>query len=212
MYLISELKCPYCHRQLLKEPKKKAICKECEKSFRVVTRPSDKQKVTATEEECQAFQFYVNLANLYSKEGGFKKDFGIEKERLKKQFGKDPSEQDVLWGLANHLVIEKAKKEDFGGLSGLYLNMALYLHQIGKPCFALKQQSEKMVLMSYKGVYGKVQIMANSCCGICKKEEGKIFSLDEALKKLPIPVKNCTNKINEKAPDGWCVCACLPSF
>lgn len=214
MYLISEQKCPYCHKQLSKEPKKKAVCKDCGQAFRVVTRPSDREKVTATEEEYQAFQFRSNLATFYSKEGEFKKNFGIEKERLKKlkKFGKDPSENDVLWGLANRLLQEKMKSGNWADLGRLYFEMALYLHEIGKPSFRLQQEAKKMELLNDKKteVIKKVKILTSGCCSACKKQEGKVFLVDEAIKKMPIPVKNCTYMINKKAPEGWCVCGYVP--
>lgn len=162
----------------------------------------------------QAFQFRSSLATFYNRKREFEKDFGIEEKRLKKQFGKDPSEKDVLWGLANHLLQEKMKLGDFGALRQLYFEMALYLHEAGKTCFVLQQQSQKMMLMSYSTSYKdmckKVEISANVCCDTCRKQDGKIFPIDEAVKKMPIPPKDCTNKINKEAPDGWCVCSYLP--
>lgn len=211
MYLIAENKCPYCHKGLSKTPKKKALCNNCGKSFRVVTRPSDRQKVIATEAENVAFKFYTNLVRFFPTEKVFEDTFENTKKELQISFKHEPQEADILWSISNRLIQDKAKIGDLAELGQLYFEMALYLHQIGKPCFLLKQQSSKMELMSYKGIYDKVQITANICCNICKKLDGKIFPFNEALKKLPIPVKNCVNKLNEKAPDGWCICGYLPS-
>lgn len=216
--------CPSCHKPLQNTPTKKTKCPHCGEYMFVRARPKDNARVVVTKKDADkidkewlkqsaasALRSYI--VTLFSKESEFEKTFDSEKERLIKQFGSTPSEQDVLWGLANKLLGEKMKAGDWGSLQGLYFNIALYLHQICKPSFLMQKTSQEMLLRYYQKINycKKVEILVTTeSCDVCKKQEKKVFTLDEALKKMPIPVKNCTNKINQEAPDGWCVCSYLP--
>jgi len=212
MYLVAEQKCPYCHKSLPKEPKKGALCGGCKKSFRVVTRPSDKQKVIVKEEEYAGFQFYKNLIRFYPTEKDFYKSIDSTTRELRSKFGREPQEADVLWGVANHLLQEKMKSGDLDILQQVYFEMAFYLHQKGKPNFSIQKASQEMLLRYYKKINycKKVEILAtDESCDVCKMQEKKTFTIEEALKKMPLPAK-CKLKINKKAPDGWCRCTYLP--
>ncbi len=64
--------------------------------------------------------------------------------------------------------------------------------------------SRKGALESYlcSGVVKEVEVLpAKNACDACKEWEGKKIALKEAIKKAPLPIKNCHN---EKY--GYCHC------
>ena len=62
-------------------------------------------------------------------------------------------------------------------------------------------------LLQYKqvGVVSKVEILASqNSCEHCKKQQGRIFEIDEALKARPLPCEECSHEI------GYCRCTYIP--
>ena len=62
-------------------------------------------------------------------------------------------------------------------------------------------------LLQYKqsGVVTKVEILASqNSCEHCKKQQGKIYTVNEALKTRPLPCKECDHEM------GYCRCTYLP--
>ena len=209
MHLVSEKKCPYCNVNLPKEPKRGSKCSKCGEVFHVVGRPSDKQKVITTEEEFRVFNFRKDLEFFYlDNPREFEKALEAARKGLRSQFGHEPKERDVLWRLANDIIVQKAESGDFLNLPQVYLVMALFLHRIGETNFELLKAHHAATLEHFKRQNIKnVSILTSSCCATCQKLGDKKMEINTALKEMPIPSKNCTNKINVKAPDGWCVCA-----
>lgn len=69
------------------------------------------------------------------------------------------------------------------------------------------QKSRKGSLLGYKSMGVKtVRILSagNSSCSKCSELNGKIFTIDEALEQMPIPVRNCDNVY------GYCRCLYFP--
>ncbi len=130
------------------------------------------------------------------------------KEDLTQRFGFTPSEGDIIWRLSNQLILEAMG--DWDRLKGIYFGQALFLHQSGRDCFKLLQEVAKCELREEQksDVVEKVEVSTagNESCPNCQKLEGKIFTIEETLKEMPIPVKDCSHKINPEAPTGWCRC------
>ncbi len=146
---------------------------------------------------------------------GFTEEKYLEvKENLTKKFGFIPSEGDILWSIANQFLMEAMKVNDWQRMKMIYLDMALFLHEEGKDCFKIKQQSAKCELKNLQKseVIKKVEILTcgDSSCLVCQKLTGKILTIEEALRDMPIPVKDCSFKLNPEAPAGWCRCCYLP--
>jgi len=111
--------------------------------------------------------------------------------------------------LFNELSLGFAKKNDYSQLHRLYYQMARFLADYNEEFFFFLQESAKMNLYSFKqleketGLKYKVNIMAavgskNSSCSKCTMQNGKSYTIDEAIEKMPIPVKDCEN--------GFCRC------
>jgi len=130
-----------------------------------------------------------------------------EKEVAKK-FGHKPRYNDVIWHLCNKEIIKN--RNDYSKLSLLYYNMASFLNDRDKDCFQILQQSRKMELLDFKRMGNEeVEIYAGVCFS-CQQLNGKIFKIDDALKQMPIPNKNCTTIRHDKKR-AFCMCRYLPS-
>ena len=56
------------------------------------------------------------------------------------------------------------------------------------------------------GVVLKVEILASdNSCENCKSQNGKIYSIGDAIKNKPLPCKECNNEVY-----GYCRCTYLP--
>lgn len=78
----------------------------------------------------------------------------------------------------------------------------------------LEEQKQVIVkkLLGYHatGFCSKVQILtSDNSCPECKKLEGKILTIEQALSQMPIPCNNCTFELEDGKP-GWCRCTYIP--
>jgi len=136
------------------------------------------------------------------------------KEGLTRKFGFIPSESNTLWGVSNFLSEEAIRMKDWHKMKMLYFNMALFLHQESKDCFKILQEVARCELKNEQksGVVERVEILTagDQSCSACQELAGKILTIEEALRDMPIPVKICSFKLNPEAPSGWCRCCYVP--
>ncbi len=106
--------CPNCHKALSRIPGAKTKCQHCGKFMFVRTRPKDNTRVVVTKAEAdkidEEWSIVAGTHDIFVAE---KEEFAKEKEILRKRFGgKEPSDNDVRWGLLNKQLIEHAKNGD----------------------------------------------------------------------------------------------------
>ena len=201
----SEPICPHCGGVLEKKPKRKKKCPLCKNYIYVRTSSSTSDKILVTEEEAKKIDWLKKLENY----GITEKHFDDQKNKLSKQFGCVPSNHDVIHSLFNKLVLENT---DFHTLEMIYHTHALFLNEEGKDCFKILQQANKMNLLGYKQSeeVEKVTIISgNDSCSSCQRLNGKIYSIEEALKIMPIPCKDCSFILNDEKR-GFCRCTYAP--
>ena len=135
------------------------------------------------------------------KEYGFtEKDFNSSKKELTKQFGKEAPDSDVIWGLFNKAILKNIN--NYFELSGIYSDMASFLELENRSkadILGFQQEAHKAKLFHYKRLgKDKVRCVATlgsqHLCKECEKLNGKIFTIEESLKNMPIPNK-CKNKL-----------------
>jgi len=144
--------------------------------------------------------------------GIVKQDFEIAKAQLSEKFKQEPSNQDVFWSLFHQLIAKN--RNNLQTLKMIYYEMALFLNEQGKDCFTQLQLSNKMELLMYKKAgINKVQILTcgTGSCEQCQLLQDKIYTIDEALEKMPIPNKDCTKKMYDKN-QGFCKCSYVAYF
>ena len=197
-----EAACPYCKKILEQIPQRKKQCPFCKNYIHVRTLPSTLKRILVTEDDARKIDWLKRLDEY----GATEQDFEVIKDQLSKKFGQEPSNQDVLWSLFNQLIAKN--RDDFQTLKRIYYEMALFLNDLGKDFFSILQLSAKMELMNYKQAGIKnVQILT---CGLgsceqCRQLQDKIFTMEEALASMPIPVETCT-KIMANGQRGFCKC------
>lgn len=122
--------CPYCNKPLPKMPAKKKKCPECGNFIFVRTRPSDNEKVLVTEAQTEAIKEQWAIANgthdEYLKD---KERFAEAKDRLARQFGCSPSDNDVQWRLLSEEQLDHAKKAQWGLYTSNVIQMAEILRK-----------------------------------------------------------------------------------
>jgi len=125
-----EAVCPHCNHPLEKRPGKKKQCPHCGQFMYVRTRPSDEQQVLVT--ESQADQIAEQWSIVNGRHDAFlaeKRRFADEKAKLAKQFGHEPSDNDVLWSQLNQDLIEYARQRNWGLFRNAKLDMAEILRK-----------------------------------------------------------------------------------
>ena len=200
--------CPYCNALLERMPERKKKCPSCGRYIYVKTRPSDRLRVLVTEEGAKQIEAERNLKSMTERYGISKKELEETSKRLSNKFGYPAKARDVMWAILSDRTIDSMKKGDWGKLGWLYFEQALFLHEEGKECFHILQESKRCELRAYQssGVVKKVEILdaGDSSCTKCQALRGKVFTMTEALNSMPIPIKDCANSC------GYCRCVYLP--
>ena len=190
--------CPNCGSWLEKRPKRKSKCPICSNSIYVRNGKLFTLDELTVEDFLEEFEYL----------GIDKTCFEETRIILKKRFKTKPSNHDVIWGILNELIIKNAN--DYYILSRLYYNLAFIANKEKKEFFHLLQKSKEMTLKDKQKdrVIEKVRIDAvgyDDLCEECSKLDGKIFSIKEALRQMPIPNRNCTTSI-DGGKRGFCRC------
>ena len=171
--------CPYCGAVLDPAPQRNRKCPHCGERIVVRTRRSDRAKLLLTEES----------------------DFRRVERELTEKWGYAPP-RDVFWGLASEAAMAAMRTGDEHQLSMVYWQQARLLFEEGREHLQIQREAEKATLHRYaKQGIGHVEIQAGEC-GVCRADDGRRFSVSDALEKLPIPKEQCEN--------GWCKCMWLP--
>lgn len=151
---------------------------------------------------------WMKQLNLY---GLSDKDFELMKNKLTARFNKEPSDYDIIWGLFQELTMRTVNLQDLGEL---YYQKAIFLHEEGRDCFPQLRESAKIQLIQIKnqGYTNKVEILNAGGCEACEKQNGTIFTINEALEKMPIPCSDCTFKLRASYKKPFCRCIYNPFF
>lgn len=170
--------CPYCHLQLTKVPGAKTKCPHCGESMFVRT-GTDNVRLVATKDEADKIDEEWRVANgtqdVFLAE---KKKFEDRKALLKKKFGgKEPSDNDVYWGIYNEQIIEYASN----GQWSLYRNVRFQMAEILR-----KENKLKAALQFYLGV---CYLDLNGSQNMPVDENGHIVSIPEYFKPFDPELK-----------------------
>lgn len=195
---LSKSSCPYCGTVLEKIPKRKSSCPNCNNVIFV------RNKKMVTERKATMLDF-IKSSEIY---GANEIEYLRIEEELKNKFGCKPNPRDIVWSYYNKLILKNTG--NYQSLSSIYYSMALMLNKEKKEFFHLLQLSKKMELLEYKrnSFVKKVRISTagkDNACDNCLKQENKIFTINTALEKMPIPNKDCTHILYDENR-GFCRC------
>lgn len=144
--------CPDCHKALSKIPGAKTKCPHCGEFIFVRTRPKDNARVVVTKAEADKIdEEWTIVAGTHDIFVAEKEEFAKEKEILRKRFGgKEPSDNDVRWGLLNKQLMEHAKNGDWG----LYRNARFQMAEILRGEMKLKDALRTYLEVCYLDLNG----------------------------------------------------------
>jgi len=219
MHTTEEAKCPYCNNILPKIPKRKTKCKFCGNCYYIRTRCSDRKKVIVTEQEIDVIErewsiYYLNTTTspsyLISEE-----EFQ-EAKKISLAKGNELSIEllrDITWGLLNKRLMSEMRQGNWAAMGQIYYEMAQFTQKEGKDCFHLLQEAIKCRLRDYKQ-QGIEQVEISSAgqgnaCETCHRQNGKRFTIKQALEIMPIPVEKCSTEVFTDGK-GFCRCDYIP--
>ena len=86
-------------------------------------------------------------------------------------------------------------------------SVAEYLSALGRDPRPVLAEMHKMELKIFKDIgFERVSIMCKDlACPACRKQNGKVVSIDQALIDMPLPHPGCTKKMGPKA-SPFCRC------
>lgn len=176
--------CPYCKYELEFTPKRAKKCPNCGNKIFV-----SKGKLY-TEEEKDIRYWLGRVEDL----GITRKMFNEEREKLSEQFGSRASINDTAWRILNNINTPDKSYQD---RKFIYLAMEYILFIEDKDTKSMRMKVNKMELLNLKEAgTEKVHIHTvndDLVCDECKKLSKMVFTIDKALKTMPIPNK-CKNE------------------
>lgn len=206
--------CPYCKKTLTYIPTKDVSCPFCGNMI-YVKQSKDKSEQTEYYDRLlsESKESAIFIKKIFDSIKGYtlsEDDFNNRKNFMILKTGKVPKDTDVL----RSLIVELQAK----GIV-VYNQLALILNWEGKDTYQYLYNVRRTELMNLKKskIVQNVKIisgakdMAIESCQRCKELHGKIFTIDDALKQMPLPVKNCTCKIYDK-DRGLCRCIYTAAF
>ncbi len=131
-------------------------------------------------------------------------DFSVRKKELFSKTGIENNDNDVIWSLFNELLV--LNSNDFDIQSKIYLSMSIFLFDEGKDFFPLLKESyraelKNLQLKSYESPLNSMAIIVTStneksgACSKCKELNGLQMTFEDAIEKMPIPIKNCDRSV-----------------
>jgi tetratricopeptide (TPR) repeat protein len=204
-------KCPYCHESLPRMPRRKSICHRCGESICLRTRPGESETLLVTEDEAKKIdeewewsRKVSTWLRILGRYGLTVDEYELRRKRNREAYGSRANDRDVFWGFLNQLV---PKATDDWELSNVYNMMSMFLDEEHKDFLHTLQESKRCVLRALKGGGClNVRISASEhACDACKKQDGRVLTIDEALASLPVPCADCQSK-PPGAKRGFCRC------
>lgn len=187
-----DILCPYCGASLGVKPARKKKCPSCSQPVFVIDGMLLTQQQADTKRALRRLEMFDVTAAAFEK----------ARSSLKKEFGSEPSANDVTWRILNSIIAEAKADEN---LKMVYYEMASLAKGEGKDPKPYQSQAIRQDLLSYKRMGVKrVQVFGitdYATCDHCRSYANKTMSLEKALKEMPLP-GTCSS------PEG---CRCLYS-
>jgi len=209
--------CPYCGKPLVNAPIKDTPCPFCGNIIYVRQSRYSKDNILTTSEnldkisgDWKQVNFIKTILKSVQSNGIKESDFNNKKQEMSVLDGKPPNDTDVL-----RAILTDLQKNNVN----VYFQLAMLLNMERKDAFNLLTYAKKLELTNLKnsGIVKKVKIASGSktgdpeACEACKKHIGKVFTIDEALDRMPIPRKDCTFKLYDESR-GFCRCTYIVAF
>ena len=184
--IASNPNCPHCKVILDPIPKRKTKCPSCGKDIYVRTDPFNKQKTYYLKHDDALLLNLVRGLPISEKTFTEAKNKAVKGQSL----------GDVIWGLIGQENINATRKGDWQTIKSLTWSQARYLYEVGRGYFPVQQAAIEADLQGALAL-GRTHVRILSSqddrtCEKCKSQDGMVFTIKEALEKMPLPVK-CDN-------------------
>jgi hypothetical protein len=127
-------------------------------------------------------------------------DASRKRAELSATLGRKPNRIEVIHALYDDLLADA----DAQRRKMLYIGLAVEYHVAGLDPFPIKREVARSTLVGLHSDY--VRILSSKGCEACRALDGRVMTVDEALKQMPIPCRDCTYGVSETEPFGWCRC------
>jgi len=212
--LMVKLECPTCKQSLERHSRNRFKCPHCRNWIyflgnRPVTR-EDHERLREKyyqdrHEECLKQSMAEDLAKL-----GLNEEMIQQREQdFVRKTGVSPKKFTVVLSLFNETIL---KLKDLNEMEERYHNLAIILNKGGEESFHILKAAAKTKLAALKKEgFKNVYILTSQMCAACKQVDGEVLSIEEALRTMPIPIKECTNyPYNENR--SFCICSYNPEY
>jgi hypothetical protein len=194
--------CPYCMGILGRKPKRNINCPFCQKEIYVRPQSMIFENSLLTAEDALVVDHLSELNRL-----GIKiEDFMLERDQLRQKFGVEITSVDIFWSVLRQAML---KTRDRAVIKKLQRCLTAFSEDLGQDFLYILQRAAKMQLLEFRndGFSKQVRIIANpDSCPSCRQLDGKIYTIEEALRLMPLPHSGCTQKI-AKNISGFCRCS-----
>lgn len=200
-------KCPYCNHMFDTLPKRKTRCPKCKNDVYVRTKQTLFDTSILTKDDALVADLFKEL---FESRNINKNLFLNKRKELSKSLNRDVDSVQTIMAICNDLILELIEEENYHEIKMIYYSMALFQNRRGMPTYDLRREGVKYELLHMqKNEYVKYVKITESniekTCENCKRLNGKVFSLEEALQTMPIPCKECTFHLFDKN-HGFCAC------
>jgi hypothetical protein len=135
-------------------------------------------------------------------------------EQLTVEFARPAGWADALWRLM-HKLLETASNNHERKM--INFQMARFMWEEKRDCLHVSREAARIELYGYKeaaeagwldrsNLQLKISTAGAASCPACQALDGSLFTYDEALRVMPLPVPDCTNEKDAGHPRGWCRC------
>ena len=126
---------------------------------------------------------------------------------------REHQQREKQWKELSAQVQTALQAGDWGVASQAYRGQAEILFKEGRPHHHVAQQARRCELMRMKEA-GIKKVEISTCkdgrvCPECQALEGKVFSIETALEKMPLPGRQCEDKSVKNPHGGRCRCIYL---
>ncbi|MFH2108220.1 MAG: hypothetical protein ABII93_06080 [Chrysiogenia bacterium] len=200
-----KLECPSC-KQLIEKYSKRSKCPLCKNWVHYFNgRLYTPEKSRRVKDEFYSKR-YQNRAPI---------DFGFTEEMMQQReqkmvgtSGMKTSRASVFMSLFNEKTLTVMKTGDMRELERLYMEAAQTLDRMGKDSFGLQKSAALTRLAALKlEKFKKVYILSQGNCDACRELDGKVMTIEEAEKTMPIPIREGCN--NRGEGDKYSICVCF---
>lgn len=207
------VQCPYCGHSFDAMPARKRKCPSCKQVVCPKSTPEHREKRLMTEAQADEAERLWEQYQLRQRALSTLSTFGLDQTHLEKQLKSGARSDTEAVAALLRSVAESAK--DLHDRKMAFYQLAVAAEGEGLPYQDYLAHVAKSALLRYQqsGVR-KVEILSaghGNACPRCQLQNGRILTVSEALREMPIPYSGCTQTLTGGTP-GFCRCCYVAAF